>query len=131
MYIIGVLSMIILPFVFFDWHARNVFMACAYRRRYGHGKSWNRAYRHYKTNWTFFQRILWIPLFKEKYDDKYRNIAYLSYIHFGLMIFSSVFSVIYLQFFENSKNWIYVFICYFVFEVFRFIYDNALAREKI
>ena len=75
------ITFIILSFAFIDWHARSVFMARAYPRRYGHGKSWNRAHKHYKTNWTFLQRMLWIPMFKEEYEDKYRFIAYLSFAH--------------------------------------------------
>lgn len=131
MYIVGVLSLIILPFIFFDWHARMVFMAIAYPRRYGHGKSWNRAHKHYKTNWTFFQRLLWIPIFKEEYENKYRTIAYLSYTHATLTFVSVSFYLISIYNFPDSKIWVYEFVGYSVFWILRFIYDNAIAREKV
>ena len=131
MYIVGVLSLIILPFIFFDWHARMVFMAIAYPRRYGHGKSWNRAHKHYKTNWTFFQRLLWIPIFKEEYENKYRIIAYLSYTHATLTFVSVSFYLISIYNFPDSKIWVYEFLGYSVFWILRFVYDNAIAREKV
>ena len=43
MYIVAVITAIVVLFLFWDWHARMVFMARGYPRRYGHGKSWNRA----------------------------------------------------------------------------------------
>ena len=68
-------------FLLCDWRARLTFIGEAYRGKYGHGKSWNRAQKHYKTHWTFWQRLCWIPVFKERYDDKFRFLAYCSYFH--------------------------------------------------
>ena len=132
------ITFIILSFAFIDWHARSVFMARAYRRRYGHGKSWKRAHKHYKTNWTFLQRMLWIPMFKEEYEDKYRFIAYLSYVHVTLTLVTLAFFIISVICFPTSKIgfptskiWIYEFLGYSVFWILRFIYDNAIARGEI
>ena len=125
------ITFIILPFAFFDWHARMVFVAVAYPRRNGHGKSWKRAHKHYKTNWTFLQRMLWIPMFKEEYEDKYRFIAYLSFAHMALTVVTLAFFIISIICFPNSKIWIYEFLGYSVFWILRFIYDNAIARGKI
>jgi hypothetical protein len=132
------ITFIILSFAFIDWHARMVFMARAYPRRYGHGKSWKRAHKHYKTNWTFLQRMLWIPMFKEVYEDKYRFIAYLSYVHVTLTLVTLAFFIISVICFPTSqigfptsKIWFYEFIVYSVFFILRFIYDNAIARGEI
>ena len=125
------ITFIILSFAFIDWHARSVFMARAYPRRYGHGKSWKRAHKHYKTNWTFLQRMLWIPMFKEEYEDKYRFIAYLSFAHMALTVVTLAFFIISIICFPNSKIWIYEFLGYSVFWLLRFIYDNAIARGEI
>ena len=84
MYRFFVIFMIVFMNIFEDWHAKMVFLARGYPRRNGHGKSWNRAYKHYKTNWTLVQRLLWIPLFKENYEQKYRDIAIFSYIQSAL-----------------------------------------------
>ena len=132
------ITFIILSFAFIDWHARSVFMARAYPRRYGHGKSWKRAHKHYKTNWTFLQRMLWIPMFKDEYEDKYRFIAYLSYVHVTLTLVTLAFFIISVICFPTSqigfptsKIWFYEFIVYSVFWILRFIYDNAIARGEI
>lgn len=130
MYRFFVIFMIVFMNIFEDWHAKMVFLARGYRRRYGHGKSWNRAYKHYKTNWTVVQRLLWIPLFKENYEQKYRDIAIFSYIQSALTpIMIGVF-LISDYCFPSSKFWVYAFIVYTVLWLLRFIYNNHIAREK-
>ena len=126
-----ILVSIVGMFLFFDWHARMVFMACAYRRRYGHGKSWNRAHKHYKRNWTIFERILWLFIFNEYYESKYKAIAYLSYVHAFLAIISVCWFVVSTIFYPGAKAWIYVYIAYSVFTLLRFIYNNSIARGII
>ena len=116
--------------IFEDWHAKMVFLARGYPRRYGHGKSWNRAYKHYKTNWTLVQRLLWVPLFKEKYEQKYRDIAILSYIQLSFTLIMIGVFLINVYCFPSSKFWIYTFIVYAFFWMLRFIYNNHIAREK-
>lgn len=130
MYIVGVISIVFLSFAFFDWYARRVFIARVYRRRNGHGKSWNRAYKHYKANWTFWQRLFWVPLFKEDYPTKYREIAILSYIHFVFSIVTVACFLIADAFFPNAKFWKYVFVGYYIFLLIRWIYNDARATEK-
>ena len=130
-YEIAMLFVIIFSFLFLDWHARYIFVATGYPRRYGHGKSFNRAKKHYKSNWTLTQRLLWIPLFKEEYEDKYRIMAYLSYINFSLMLITGVsFLVVSNYFFENIRSWVYVFVVYHVFCILQFIYNNSIGRKK-
>jgi len=131
MHIFFTLLYIVLAPLFLEWHARGVFIARAYRRRYGHGKSWKRAHKHYKTNWTFIERMLWVHAFKEKYEDKYRIIAYLSYIHTAFMIVMAVSFLVLEHLFPLENAWLGIFIAYFVFWVIRFIYDNAIARGEI
>ena len=131
MYKFFIILLIVVPFLFLDWHARMVFLAVAYPRRYGHGKSWNRACKHYKNNWTFFQRLFWKPVFKEVYEDKYKILAYLSYIHAVLALTSVVFFLLFVKFSPNSKIWIYEFAGYSVFWIIRFIYSNAIAKGQL
>ena len=64
MYVLGVILIIVCPFFFIDWHARMVIIARAYPRKYSHGKSWKRAHKHYKSNWTLVERLLCPPLTK-------------------------------------------------------------------
>lgn len=131
MYRIGIIAIIIFGFLFLDWHARMVFIAIGYPGKNGHGKSWKRASKHYKKNNSFLERILWRVVFKESYDSKYRWLAYLSYIHMVTSIFTITWFLISVSFFPNSKIWITVFACNFIFSLLRFIYDNAIARGEI
>ena len=130
MYKIFIVLLITSFFVFLDWHARFVFVAIAYPRRYGHGKSWNKAHQHYKNNWSLFERILWLFVFKERYEINYRIIAYLSYVHFILTIFSICCFFISDSFFHESRFWIYEFWGYSIFSTCRFIYNNEIGRRS-
>ncbi len=133
MYAIFYVTMIIgviCPLFLTDWHARMVIIARAYPRRYGHGKSWKRAHKHYKGNWTLVERLLWIPLFKEWYERKYRTIAILSYVHFVVVIVTLCLSCVSFTLYPNSKLWVYVLVFYSLFWILRFIYDNAIGTEK-
>ena len=130
MYILGIIIAVILSFSVMDWHARMTIIARAYRRRYGHGKSWKRAHKHYKTNWTLIERLLWIPLFKEWYESKYRAIAILSYVHMSMAMVTLCVSCVSLALFSNSKFWIFTLVAYSIFVILTFIYDNAIATEK-
>ena len=118
-------------FLFCDLYARAVFIACAYRRRHGHGKSWNRAYKHYKKNWSFFQRMFWVFVFKEYYEPDYRFMAYLSYIHAAITIFTSACFLICDIFFPESWFWRYEYVVFGVYSFLRLIYDNSIARGII
>ena len=114
-----------------DWRARTVFLVRAYRRKYGHGKSWNRAHRHYKTNWTFWQRICWIPVFKEKYDNKYRFLAYLTYIHFILTV-TTIIAMLVAQFvFDDNKLFVDITWVDRIFSLFRVVHNEATARGTL
>ena len=130
MYIFGVIIIIVAPFFIIDFHARMTIIARAYCRRYGHGKSYNRARKHYKTNWTLVERLLWIPLFKEWYESKYRTIAILSYVHMGMAMVTLCVSCISLALFPDSKLWVYEFCFYSLFWIFRYAYDSAIATKK-
>ena len=131
MYIYLMIGVYVLTFLFLEWHARGVFIACAYCRRYGHGKSYNRANRHYKSNWTFSQRMLWIPMFREYYEDKYKIIAYLSYIHATICFLCVALFLVSVAYFPNEELWGYEMLFYLIVFLIRFIYDNAIARGEI
>ncbi len=131
MYKIYFISGVILLFLLFDWQARMVFMARAYPGRYGHGKSWNRAHKHYKQNWSLFERILWLFVFREYYEGKYKAFAYLSYIHAFLAAITVCFFWVSIKIFPDSRVWVYEFIGYSVFTLSRFIYNDSIARGII
>ena len=128
---LGIIAIIILPVFVFEVHARGVFIATAYPRKYGHGKTWKKARKHYKSNWSFFERMLWLVVFKEYYDTKYRMLAYFAYAHFLSAIITVCCFLISINFFPDSKIWIYVVNGYAVFILLRFIYDDAVGRKKI
>ena len=95
----------IAPCLFADWHARMVFLAIGYPRKYGHGKSFNRAYKHYKKKWTLLQRLFWVPVFKEKYENKIIAFAYLSYLNYVIVILSLVLFLVNILFFNFVNFW--------------------------
>ena len=130
MYRLYTIFLISFTIIIEDLHARMVFIAAGYRRRYGHGKTWNRAYKHYKANWTLVQRLLWIPLFKEEYEEKYRLFAFLSYIQSSLALITSGVFLVCDCFFSDSRFWVYVFVVYTIFFILRVIYTDYIAREK-
>lgn len=117
-----------LGFLGIDWHGRTVFLYCAYPGN-GHGKTGKKFTKHYKTNWTFFQRLLWIPTFKEKYDVNIDIIVILSYINFLLYIATITCFLIeelVLKEVHFSKTAI---IIYCVYTVIRFRYQVGVARN--
>lgn len=124
--IIIILIFTIIPLIVMDWYARMVFLARGYCRRYGHGKSWKRAHFHYKKNWTLLQRLLWIPAFKEKYESKYKYLAYQSYIGLIFAISTSIFYILC----RNPLSHIYVYKIYVCFIVSGLIYNDIIAVEK-
>ena len=117
-------------FLFFEWHARFVFICAVYPRRYGHGKSWKRAHKHYKSHWTLRQRLLWLPVFKEAYESKYRWMAYLSYIHIGYVLLSLAGFVLG-QFVFSWDFWPWFFVSYLFFTLIRWCHSNAVGRGTI
>ena len=117
--------------IFEEWHAKFVFVAAGYRRRYGHGKSWNRAHKHYKKNWTLLQRLLWRPVFKEVYEDKYRFMAILSYIQSALTIILVCIYLISEYILYDYHFFAYSYIAYGVFWFLRFMYNNSIGKGEI
>lgn len=127
---LGIVLMIIFPVVLMDWHAHGVFVARGYRRRYGHGKSWARASKHYKTNWTFIQRMLWIPVFKEPYERKYRRFAFLTYIHWTLALIAVICFFLDEYVFWDIHFWREPFYVTSIFFMFRYIYNDLVGTSK-
>ena len=108
------------------WYSRSVFIACGYCRRYGHGKSWKRAHKHYKTNWSFWQRIFWVPVFKESYESDFRLMAYFAYL---LSLFSIVLSVSFVLDIYHSIAMRCVGLVYCAIVLIRYIHADYIARE--
>ena len=136
LFIVSIILVETLLFLIMEWHARGVFVAIAYPRKYGHGKSFMRAQKHYKKNWSFIERMLWVPVFKEKYEDKYVAFAYISYIHCFLCIFSICYFLVYLLHFPlldypERKIWGYELAVYTVCSVLRYIYSSAVGSGEI
>ncbi len=112
-------------FVAFDWWSRMVFMARGYRRRHRHGKTWKRAHKHYKANWTFWQRMFWVPVFKEEYESRFRFLAYFSFAQLGISIVVLTALCFNLMFWDTLVK----ISCFYV--LFRVIYINWVATGKI
>ena len=127
MYLVGIIMLVLAAVLIMDWHARMVFVACIYPRRYGHGKSWKRAYKHYKNTWSLFQRLFWIPLLKESYGSLYRVIAFLAYTHAVFALITGCWFLVD-SLITHNEYWIYVFVVFFIFTIIRFIFDNAIAK---
>lgn len=77
----------LLMFFTLNLFAKGAFTGCAYLRRYGHGKTWKRGRKHFKKNWTFWQRTFWVFVFKEKYEACWRALAWFFYIHLVITLF--------------------------------------------
>ena len=129
MYIIFIILCLVFAFLFADWHARYVFVARGYCRRYGHGKSFNRAKKHYKSHWSFIQRMLWIPIFNEIYESRYKMMAIFSYIHFVLTLIAILCLLIDEFAYTNNEFWMYSFIVVSSWFLVRFIYDNDIVAR--
>ncbi|MBQ2999594.1 MAG: hypothetical protein IJD64_03955 [Clostridia bacterium] len=128
MYIIGMVLLNVVPYVVDSWYARGVFVVIGYSRRYGHGKSAKRATKHYKSNWSFWQRMLWVPVFKEQYEAKYRRMAYLEYIHLLLtMITTSCYLIYEIWCPQIYFGFVNLFIVNGAFFIFRYLHDNRIA----
>ena len=130
-------AFIVITVTAWDIHAKAVFLAVGYTRVHHHGKTFKRVWRHYFANWSFIQRVFWIPVFAEKYSVKYRLMPILSIAHWLIAVtmtfffFSDLFNIadIYIAIYPVE-----IFIFCFVFGPFtigRFIYTNAIARGKI
>ena len=131
MYIVGIMVLIFLPVFVTDIHARMVFVATAYTRRHHHGKTWKRARKHYKSNWNLFQRLLWIPVFKECYEKKYRALAIMLYVHlFGSLITATMFFIDHFLI-SNYTFWHYCFIVITIIFEIRYVYSDLLGKGKI
>lgn len=120
-----------LIFAFFDWHARAVFIAAKYCGCYHHGRTWNRAHKHYKTHWTLLERLLWLPVFKEKYDGDTRLLVYFSYIHLILAIAAGILIFLGELVYNNVELVAYSFLAYLISTILRWLYTNALGRGDL
>jgi len=114
-----------------DFWARLVFLAAVYRGRYKHGKTGNRATKHYKKNWTFLQRLFWLPAFKEYYEFEYRALAIFSYVQYIFGVFIIVFFWVSMALFPSSKIWVDTFGMYMLLIFVRIFHNNGVARGKI
>lgn len=123
-----VFLIILASVLIFDYHARGAFIAAGYCRRYGHGKTWKRAHRHYKTNWSFWERMFWIPVFKEPYEQDFRIMAYFSYIHSIWAVITYICFIVSDLYFPDSKFWIYEFIAFWVFVLIRFVFSDYMGK---
>ena len=125
-------SMPIFGFLIAELASRLTFVYGGYPRRYGHGKTGHKAKKHYKANWTFWQRIFWIPVFKEYYESDFRILAYLSYVHAfltGVTIGSYWILLIFVPNREEAaKLWcLTVMVVYVIFFCLRIIFAEHLG----
>ena len=134
--IVAVLEFIIVvQFVFFEWLSKMFFLLVVYpgtHNHNNHGHKWKKATKHYKTNWTLLQRLLWIPLFKEKYEEKYVIIGYWSYLCFALSVVTGVSLIIFaLKFPDLLEQWTrFLFAPCFLANVFKYVYEALLIKMR-
>ena len=113
----------------FDWYSRSTFISSGYCNRYGHGKSWKRAHKHYKTNWTFWQRMFWMPVFKEPYESDFRLLAYFSYLQSFLSIVFYVLFIVSDIYFPESKVYKYVLYVFYAIFLLRYIHIDYVGTK--
>ena len=118
--------LIISILAFMEWYSRMVFLSILYPRKYGHGKSAKRARKHYKANWTLFQRLLWIPMFKEKYSRKYVLFPLFSFIQLLTGVITLILFVVFTE--ANEEPWVVSFIIFGSLMILRILYNNAVAK---
>jgi hypothetical protein len=75
---------------------------------YGLGKDIKEIKKHYKTTWTLKQRVLWIPVFRNCFNRKYKILAYLSYFSFFVLVVSIIMLFV-LYPFEDSYSYTILF----------------------
>ena len=79
--LIFLLLFILFELIICDFWARSAFLSGGYILQYPYLKNLNEARKQYKNNWSLFQRLFWIPVFKEKYKNRIHLLAFSSYIH--------------------------------------------------
>ena len=85
---LGMVLLLICPFLWCEFESHLFFLSFKYRSVKGHGNTYNKAKKHYKKKWNFIQRLLWIPVFKERrlYTKSTLLLPVLSYVHFILCV---------------------------------------------
>ena len=129
MLIFGAVFLVVIPFFFFDYLSRYIFVAIIYKRRYDHGKTWKKAYNHYKKSWAFCERMLWVPVFKEAYSFKIRLLAYLAYVHTVMFLFASVVTIISMFLSVDSSFAFCIYFIFFSFSLIRLIWNSYVANR--
>lgn len=129
MYIIAMIALVLCVFVIMDWYSRGTFIARGYVRRNGHGKTWKRAKKHYKSNWSFWERMIWKPIFSEYYGRKFKTMVVLAYIHFILLILTIAFLLFDEFLISTCTFWHYIFIAFSIFSIVRYVHSNAIATK--
>ena len=128
------LIIIFVQFACAEIYSRLVFTNIAYTRRHGHGKSAGRAVKHYKTHWSFWERLTWQPVFKESYEKKCRSMAYHSYCHFFIKIVTAVWSCVIVHLTcdgrDMGKSMLYPTLVYGIAFCARMIYSESIATSK-
>ncbi len=75
--------------------------------------------------------MLWIPVFKEKYENKYRALAYGAYMQSGLACLSNICFLLNEFVFNDFQFWHYVMIVFWASTVVRLVYVGFVATAKL
>lgn len=118
------LILVVGAFLALEFQGRLIFVMVIYPRKHKHGKTANRAKRHYKANWTFFQRMFWVPVFKEEYETRYKWLGVFFYIHLISTIISFICILIIHIKTQDPHDWLWIHIANTVVFHVRFIYNN-------
>lgn len=132
MYIIPILLSIVGQFLMLEFQGRMIFVFVIYPRKHKHGKTANRAKKHYKANWTFMQRLFWIPVFKEEYEPRYKWMGIFFYIHLFFTIITLIVILITHIITYDPLVWLPIYVIGHIVFLVRFIYNNQqTGRGKI
>jgi hypothetical protein len=82
-----------LPLLYFNFHARFLFVACGLYRK---GKSsFNKSKKYYKKRWNIVQRFLLIPLLQESNSRGYVVLFFLHYFNCFCCVASTIIHTLY------------------------------------
>ena len=129
MYRVFLISFLLLSLIGMDIHGRLCFVYSAYPKVYGHGNRAKKSTQHYKTHWTLWQRLIWAPVFKERYDVSFELIAILFYIHTVFFIVATVVFLVGDLVYQSVDFYRLVVVWYSIYTILKFLYQALVSRS--
>ena len=134
-YLILIITVIIIA-ISYDFFARYVFSTrgsysvCKQRRKDTNRKRWqNRNYIYYnRSDWTFLQRLFWIPVFKAPFEPFFRIMACLVYLQYFLAFIPTVWITLTYLYFQKSQSFIWSYFLFVAFSICSFALIDHIRR---